>query len=42
MGTNSCGLSHEQGWVLPRQKVFLAGQWKKLVKTMVKSGKNWQ
>jgi len=27
---------------LPRQKVFLPGQWKKPVKTTVKTGKNWQ
>jgi len=34
--------STEQGWVLPRQKVFLPGQWKKPVKTAEKTGKNWQ
>jgi len=27
---------------LPWQKVFLSGQWKKPVKTTVKTGKNWQ
>jgi len=33
-----------QGWALPRQKVFLPGQWKKPVKskTTVKTGRKWQ
>jgi hypothetical protein len=31
-------IANWQGWLLPWQKVFLPGQWKKLVKT----GKNWQ
>jgi len=36
-----CAVGPRVGF-LPQQKVFLPGQWKKPVKTTVKTGKNWQ
>jgi len=31
-----------QGWLFATAKSILPGQWKKPVKTTVKTGKNWQ
>jgi len=36
------GFCHGKKVFLHGKKVFLPGQWEKMVKTMVKTGKNWQ